>query len=48
MNEALAAMSREEIAAPADLKEQVHAYFAEHPTLSWVEAVQARAEGGPP
>ncbi len=48
VNQALAALEREEIVPPADLKEWVHAFLADHPTLSWVEAVQARAEGGPP
>jgi len=36
---ALATMSEEEIAAPADLVERVRAYLAEHPEAPWEEAV---------
>jgi hypothetical protein len=36
---ALAEMSTEEIRPPADLKESVCAYLAEHPAASWDDAV---------
>jgi hypothetical protein len=37
--EALAAMSTEEIAHPADLEAQVRAYLEDHPAASWDPAV---------
>ncbi len=39
VDEALAAMSKEEIAAPADLEERVRAYLREKPEAPWDEAV---------
>ena len=42
MDEALAAMSTEEIAAPADLEKRVRAYLAEHPEASWTSGRGAR------
>jgi hypothetical protein len=42
--EALAAMSTKETAAPADLAERVRAYLAEHPEAPWDEAVEALSD----
>ena len=47
VEEALAAMAKEEIAAPADLEERVRAYLSEHPEASWDEAVAALVEDAP-
>jgi hypothetical protein len=48
VDEALAAMSREEIVAPADLEERVRAYLAEHPEASWDEGVEALSDAEAP
>ena len=39
VKEALAAMSKQKIVAPADLAERVLAHLAEHPEAAWNEAV---------
>jgi hypothetical protein len=44
--EALAAMSTEDISAPADLAERVRAYLAENPDEAWDDAVAIVADGG--
>ncbi len=41
VDEALAAMSKDEIAAPEDLEERLRAHLIEHPEASWDQAVAA-------
>ena len=45
VEEALAAMSKQRIVAPADLAERVREYFAEHPEAPWNEVVATLAKG---